>query len=195
MDIRTCETCGTTLRARHSHRARFCSSKCRSKGFRAAQRALPIELTTRERWIRRSSTKVPLTVAGMVASSTDPRTWSRYREASKSTAGAGLGFVLNGDGVVCLDLDHAISPDGSLAPWAEDILRKAGPTYTEVSPSGHGLHIFGFADVRQGRRIRRSGGYAVEVYGTGRFLTVTGDRFRGSPSALADISALVDELT
>ncbi|MFJ7057293.1 hypothetical protein ACK8N7_10150 [Streptomyces griseobrunneus] len=131
----------------------------------------------------------------MAASSTDPRTWSSYREASKSTAGAGLGFVLNGDGIVCLDLDHAILPDGYLTTWAEDILRKAGPTYAEVSPSGHGLHIFGFAHVRQGRRIRRSGGYAVEVYGTGRFLTVTGDRFRGSPSALADISALVDELT
>ncbi|MFE2019979.1 hypothetical protein ACFW9O_18280 [Streptomyces sp. NPDC059499] len=131
----------------------------------------------------------------MAASSTDPRTWSSYTDASKSTAGTGLGFVLNGDGIVCLDLDHVVGPDGAVATWAEDIVRRAGRTYIEVSPSGQGLHIFGLADVRQGRRIRKSGGYAVEVYGTGRFLTVTGDRFRGAPSALTDISALVDELT
>ncbi|MCX4774027.1 bifunctional DNA primase/polymerase [Streptomyces sp. NBC_01285] len=153
-----------------------------------------MELTTRDRWVRRSSTKVPLTSAGMAASSTDPRTWSSYTETSASTAGVGLGFVLNGDGIVCLDLDHAIRPDGSLTPWAADIVRKAGPTYTEVSPSGKGLHLFGFADVRQGRRIRRSGGYAVEIYGTGRFLTVTGDRFRGAPSTLADLTSLITEL-
>ncbi|WP_329159092.1 DNA primase [Streptomyces sp. NBC_01717] len=161
----------------------------------AKNNPLPVELTTCDRWVRRSSTKVPITVAGMAASSTDPRTWSSYKEASKSRAGVGLGFVLNGDGIACLDLDHAFAPDGSLKPWAADIVRKAGATYTEVSPSGDGLHIFGYADVRHGRRIRRSDGYAVEIYGTGRYLAMTGDRFRDAPSTLTDLSALVDELT
>lgn len=144
--------------------------------------------------MRRSATKVPLTAAGRAASSTDPRTWTSYGEAEASSAGVGLGFVLNGDGVVCIDLDHAIRPDGSLKPWAEDVVRRAGSTYIEVSPSGDGLHVFGYATVCHGRRIRRADGTAVEIYGDGRYVTVTGNVFRGSPAALADLSALVDDL-
>ncbi len=130
----------------------------------------------------------------MAASSTNPRTWTTYAEASSSTSGVGLGFVLNGDGVACIDLDHAFAPDGSLKPWAEDIVNAAGATYVETSPSGQGIHIWGLADVRQGRKLRR-GELAVEVYGTSRFLTVTGRRYGSAPSTLGDISDLVERLT
>ncbi|MEU3297326.1 bifunctional DNA primase/polymerase [Streptomyces longwoodensis] len=157
--------------------------------------AVPAELRTRDRWVRHSATKVPLTTAGTAASSTDPRTWTTHEHASASSAGVGLGFVLDGDGIVCVDLDHALMPDDTPNPWAVEILRQAGSTYVEVSRSGTGLHVFGYADVRQGRRIRREGGYAVEVYGDGRFIAVTGQRFNGAPSTLADISALTAALT
>ncbi|MEW2257245.1 DNA primase [Streptomyces sp. NPDC047869] len=157
--------------------------------------AIPSELRTRDRWVRHSATKVPLTTAGTAASSTDPRTWTSYREAAASTAGVGVGFVLDGDGVACLDLDHALNTDGTPKPWAADILRRAGATYVEVSRSGSGLHVFGYAEVRQGRRIRREGGYCVEAYGAGRFIAVTGRRFRGAPSTLGDIGALTAALT
>ncbi|MFF0837478.1 DNA primase [Streptomyces sp. NPDC003344] len=197
MNTRRCERCGEHLRARHSHRARFCSTRCRVASHRAAKAdAIPDELRTRDRWVRHSATKVPLTTAGRAASSTDPRTWTTYREAAASTAGVGLGFVLSDvDDIACLDLDHALNADGTPKPWAADILRRAGATYVEVSRSGSGLHVFGLADVRQGRRIRREGGYCVEAYGTGRFIAVTGRRFRGAPSTLADLSALVAALT
>ncbi|MFD7900148.1 DNA primase [Streptomyces sp. NPDC059743] len=194
---RTCEQCGEDLPLMARQHARYCDTRCRSKAFRAKKNALPTELTTRARWVRRSATKVPLTSAGKAASSTDERTWSTYKDAAASTIGVGLGFVLSDeDDIVCLDLDHCLNPlTGRLAPWAAAILRDAGATYVEVSPSGDGLHIWGRADVRQGRRIRRSDGYSVEVYGTGRYMTVTGDRLHGAPSTLRDLSALVSELT
>ncbi|MFF9171736.1 MULTISPECIES: DNA primase [unclassified Streptomyces] len=174
--------------------ARFCSTRCRVASHRAAKAdAIPDELKTRDRWVRHSASKVPLTTAGKAASSTDPRTWTTYGEASASTAGVGMGFVLDGDGVVCIDLDHTFDADGSLKPWAEEILRDAGRTFVEVSMSGQGLHVWGFADVRQGRKLRR-GDLAVEVYGTGRFLAVTGRRFNGAPLTLTDLSALVGRL-
>ncbi|WP_367669621.1 hypothetical protein [Streptomyces sp. DT2A-34] len=121
--------------------------------------------------------------------------WGTYKNATESVAGVGLGFVLNGDGVACIDLDHALASDGTVKPWAAEILRQAGSTYTEVSASGDGLHIWGRADVRQGRRIRREDGYAVEVYGDGRYIAMTGHRFRGAPTTIADISSLVEQLT
>jgi primase-polymerase (primpol)-like protein len=161
-----------------------------------ARKVLPDELTTCDRWVRRAADKRPLTVAGMAASSTDPRTWSTYKDAAASTAGAGLGFVLSDvDDIVCLDLDKAINPiTGRLAPWAAAIVRDAGTTFTEVSQSGTGLHVFGYANVRHGRRIRRSDGTAVEIYGTGRYIAVTGVRLRDCPSVLADVTDVVTRI-
>ncbi|MEV7425145.1 bifunctional DNA primase/polymerase [Streptomyces sp. NPDC091212] len=162
----------------------------------AKKNTVPHELTTRDRWIRRSATKVPLTVAGTAASSTDPRTWSTHKNAIASAVGVGLGFVLSDeDDIVCLDLDHCLNPlTGRLAPWAAAIIRDAGATYVEVSPSGDGLHIWGRADVRHGRRIRRPDGTAVEIYGTGRYIAMTGRRHGNAPSILADLSDVIPAL-
>lgn len=153
---------------------------------------MPAELTSRARWVRRSSRKVPLTASGHAASSTDPATWCSYRDAARSDAGVGVGFVLNGDGVACIDLDHCLEGD-RVAPWAQDILCRLPPTYVEVSPSGAGLHVFGFAAVGRGRHVKLEGGRA-EVCDRGRFIAVTGDRFVGSPARLADISDAVASL-
>lgn len=149
-------------------------------------------MTSRERWVRRSPRKVPLTVEGRPASSTDPATWSGLRAAEASTAGVGLGFVLNGDGIACLDLDHCLV-GGVVAPWAQRILDRVPVTYVEVSPSGDGLHVFGFAEVGRGRKLRVDGG-SVEVYGRGRYICVTRERLPGSPARLADISEVVASL-
>lgn len=151
-------------------------------------------MTTRRRWVRRTARKVPLTVGGRAASSTDPGTWTSYAEARSSKVGIGLGFVLNGDGVVCVDLDHCLDAAGRLAAWARKILDRMPATFVEVSPSGTGLHIFGRGHVGKGRRIR-SAGRAVEVYGRGRYIAVTGRRFEAAPARLADISAVVATLT
>lgn len=139
------------------------------------------------RWVRHLR-KVPKTVAGKAASSTDARTWSPYEVAVNSRVGDGLGFVLNGDGIACVDLDHCIN-DGVLEPWAEEILERTPATYVEVSPSGTGLHIFGFATVGAGRNL---GG--VEFYDRGRYMTVTGKRWGKAPRQLADISGLIASL-
>lgn len=194
---RTCEHCGGPLAIMARSHAKTCSPRCRKALSRAKKTTLPVELTTRARWVRRAADKRPLTVAGMAASSTDPRTWSTHKDATASTAGVGLGFVLSDeDDIVCLDLDHCINTlTGRLAPWAAAILRDAGTTYVEVSPSGDGLHIWGRATVRQGRRIRRPDGTAVEIYGTGRYIAMTGRRHGNAPSIIADLSAVVSKLT
>lgn len=196
MTIRTCERdgCGNPLpvagRGRVPH---FCSGRCRVASHRAKAHP-PAELTAAHRWVRRSPTKVPLTADGAPASSTDPATWSSYAAARRSTAGVGLGCVLNGDGIVCIDLDHCLDADGRPVPWAADILSRTPRTWVEVSPSGTGLHIWGRAEVPSGRRLRADGRH-VEFYGTGRYITVTGRRYEDAPNELADLGALIASLT
>ena len=189
--MRSCSHCSTRLSPLARIDARYCSTRCRVAAHRARPRAIvPDELVAEDRWIRYSSTKVPLTTRGWPASSTKPATWATWSEAATSSAGVGTGFVLNGDGIVCIDLDHGLT-DGALEPWADEILRACPGTYIEISPSGDGLHIWGRADgFTGGRRFAWHGGM-VEVYATERYLTVTSRPFKGSKRRLADLSNLI----
>lgn len=174
--------------------ARTCSPRCRQRASRS-RRALSAEMTSRRRWVRRDERKVPLTAdTGRPASSTDPATWSDYAAARDSRVGSGLGYVLaEGDGIVCIDLDHCIDADGELAGWAREILDRCPPTMVETSPSGTGLHIWGRGHVPHGRRIRKDGA-AVEIYGQGRYIAL-GRRYADSPAELADLSEVIHALT
>lgn len=99
---------------------------------------------------------------------------------------------MNGDGVVCLDLDGCLE-GGVVADWARPVLARLPATYVEVSPSGTGLHVFGLGRVDRGRHFRVGPG-RVEVYGWGRFICVTGLRFAGAPARLADVSEAIASL-
>ncbi|MEU9470434.1 DNA primase [Streptomyces avermitilis] len=193
MKTKRCEhkQCGQHLGARHAHNARFCSGRCRVAAHRA-RRTLPVELTSRPRWIRRTASKVPVTTAGDAASSTDPATWTGHRDAAASRAGAGLGFVLNGDGIACVDLDHCLA-GGGLAPWAQRIVDLAPGCWIERSVSGDGLHVWGYGRLERGRRLSVDGG-SVELYADGRYIAVTGDSWGDTPRRLGDLSVLIDAL-
>ncbi|MFH8926384.1 bifunctional DNA primase/polymerase [Streptomyces pristinaespiralis] len=154
-------------------------------------------MTSKARWVRHTARKVPLTTWGRPASSTDPSTWSDFRRAHRSKVGVGCGFVLSkGDGIVCLDLDHVIGRDGSLAAWAEQLLAQLPATYIEVSRSGTGLHVFGWGALPgTGRRWTYKDGTGLEVYADGRYIAMTANRWCGAPAALADLSEVLDTLT
>tara|TARA_R110002051_G_scaffold1853_1_gene10157 strand:+ start:20679 stop:21245 length:567 start_codon:yes stop_codon:yes gene_type:complete len=181
--MRECEWCGKSIVSKNAQ-ARFCSSKHRVYAHRAARvaPAFPAELRERNRWVRWAEVmrkgrldKVPLQLNGANASSTDPKTWSSYDDASASTLGAGLGFVL-GDGIGCIDLDHCLI-DGRATPEARKFLRDYPSHYIEVSPSGDGLHIWGLQEEQGGRR-QSIGGLSVERYSVGRYITMTGNVYQ-----------------
>ena len=192
MESRECLGCGETMNL-YRGGAKTCSAKCRKRVSRRTKQApFPVEMTEKARWIRREKSKRPVTITGRAASSTNAGTWSTFPEAAASSVGAGLGFVL-GDGVGCIDLDHCIT-DGVVADWASSILDRCPPTFIEVSQSGEGLHIFGLLPEGPGRNIRR-GDSAVEFYSVGRYIAMTGDRFGGSPSSLADLSEVIASIS
>src|SRR5690606_1315151 len=131
--------CGATCRKRAS-RARIAAEEKRLAGEQAAR--VPAELTSRPRWVRYSSRKVPLRVDGRFASVDDPSSWSDFPTVVKAKAGEGVGFVLTaGDGIVVIDLDHAVE-DGRVLPWAQAIVDRLPATYMERGRSGTGLHLW-----------------------------------------------------
>lgn len=106
------------------------------------------------------------------ASTNDPSTWADFAAALavyEDGKADGIGVVMRaGSGVVGIDLDDCIAPDGNVEPNALRIVEMIN-SYTELSPSGTGLHVFALADLPV---ARRSG--PVELYGTSQYLTVTG---------------------
>lgn len=158
--------------------ARFCKDRCRNYARREAIRgAVPKRLTEIDRWVRRDAAKRPLAVSGGMASSTDSATWSSYEAARNSERGTGLGFVLNGDGIACVDLDGVLV-DGALDPRATEFLASLDSFYVEVSPSGSGIHAWVDGGSPDGRKVfTLDNGLKVEWYSDARYLTVTGKRF------------------
>jgi putative DNA primase/helicase len=130
---------------------------------------------------------------GMLASSTNPETWSKFIPtfvAYRLGGLDGVGFVLHvNDGepaIIAIDLDHCRDPEtGVIDDWATDIIRKLN-SYTEVSPSGSGIRVFLLG--RLPLRGRKKGRY--ENYETGRYVTVTGQHVDGRPFAIAILSAI-----
>ena len=89
-------------------------------------------------------TKVPYSVHGGRASSTNPKTWAPFDEAvAVSARYDGIGFVFTEDDPFAgIDIDKCRNVEtGEIDPWARKIVA-AFDSYTEASPSGTGLHIF-----------------------------------------------------
>ena len=147
--------------------------------------SIPQELKTRPRWVCCTADKLPIDPkTGKAAASTDPMTWADYATAAAAAAPLGcrgIGFVL-GDGIAGIDIDHCIDPaTGAVDARALDIVA-AMQSYTEISPSGTGLHIL-FCGRKPGPACRRAlgGGLGLEMYDSGRYFTVTGRSWHDPP--------------
>lgn len=154
--------------------------------------AVPEVLRTRQQWVlwrlkhkpgQKKPTKVPYRSDGRPASTTDPATWCSFEAACVAYGAggfAGVGFVFTEeDPFVGIDLDCCRdAATGELAPWAKAIVDRFG-TYTEVSPSGTGVHLILEGALPPGGRKRG----AIECYDHGRYFTVSGWRLNGVPPA------------
>lgn len=120
------------------------------------------------------------------ATSTDPNTWTSFglaQTAYEEGGFSGVGIVLDGDGLVGIDLDNCVI-DGVPSEQAISILESIGCQYVELSPSGKGLRSFGYVDNPPLKAATNEfNGVNVELYSTGRYLTVTGHVLRAGPIA------------
>jgi putative DNA primase/helicase len=132
-------------------------------------------------------TKIPYSpLTGKRASSTDPETWGGYPEAVKACREGGydgIGFVFTKDDSFCgVDFDRCRDAEtGGIEPWAQEIIQELD-SYTEISPSGTGVHILLSAVLPEGRN--RKG--RIEIYDRGRYFTVSGRHLEGTPRTIEE---------
>ncbi len=136
---------------------------------------------------------------GRDANENNPSTWTSFSEAVNAHVMKGLpgvGFVFTPpDPFLGIDLDRCRDPaTGELDPWADQIVA-ALDSYSELSPTGRGVHVV----VRAALPFvasRRKG--LIELYNAGQFFVMTGHRLLDTPQTAqprqAEIDALYDRL-
>jgi len=166
---------------------------------------LPEGLKNKNQWVlwkyeevKGRKTKIPYSVSGKRADTTDPATWATFEEACKKFhdhAGRfdGIGFVFSDDSeYMGVDLDHVKNPEtGEWDPEALEEIRSLN-TYTEISPSGTGAHCICIAEFPGEEKGKRKG--HREMYESKRYFTMTGDRMPDTPAEIRPAQKAVNRL-
>lgn len=120
-------------------------------------------------------TKIPFNAeTGEFAKSNDKSTWSSYETAVNAEGVDGIGFFFEPPylGIDIDDIDddlHRFKQGDKLDNIVSEF-NEAFKSYTEVSPSGNGLHIIVKGKIPGSRRRKGN----IEMYDSGRFFTMTG---------------------
>ncbi len=134
--------------------------------------------------------KVPIDPAtGDLAKSNSPDTWADLDTAQqyddKDSDTQGTGFMFNSEGLLAgVDLDDCRDPGtGEIDDWARDVVNRLD-SFTEVSPSGTGLHVYVLGFVPDGGNRAAVGEGEIEIYDKTRYFTVTGDHVEDTPESV-----------
>ena len=160
-------------------------------------------------WKLTDGRKLPYNaLTGALAKSNDKRTFhpfstvttrrSAYRscdEGGRQTGGLGLGIF---NGYSAIDIDHCRDDDGKLSDMAQDIISRCN-SYTEVSPSGHGVRIIFKTNVTFNKKkyYTNNSKLGLEIYiseHTNKYVTITG-KLLGNVRDIStvDVAPLLDE--
>lgn len=167
---------------------------------------IPEELKSLPQWVGffrtpakgGKTTKKPVNVHNLYgASSTNPETWGTFEQAVNAIGKTakvgdsqgkieGIGFVF-APPYCGIDLDHVINADtGEINRQALDIINTM-ESYTEISPSGTGIHIIYKGEIHKEWKCKKNNGLGsgsdIEMYQQGRYFTVTGNRFNDNDIA------------
>jgi len=160
---------------------------------------IPDSMKELEQWvawktvINGKASKIPLNPNnGVAASVNEPATWTTFENATnyyQSGKADGVGFVFtNDDPFIGIDFDDCIV-DGKILPETEYLIKNIG-SYTEISPSGEGLHIIIKGKLPAGGHRKGK----IEVYDKKRFFTVTGDTLTDTYQEIIGVDNILDIL-
>lgn len=122
------------------------------------------------------TTKVPYAINGKKASSVDEKSWSTYEEARAASEQVGIVFT-PAQTLLGIDIDHCLTGKKITHAEAETIaaLIIEADTYTEISPSGEGLHLL--LEIDEALALTGNKKAPFEIYTSGRYFTFTANEY------------------
>lgn len=167
--------------------------------------SIPDELKHLKQWVvwkaelddaTKKYTKVLYQTSGINrASSIDSKSWDTFKnalEAYENGIGEGIGFVLTeSDPYACIDIDGLESVD-YLPELAEEIVNLS---YSEVSPSGKGIHVWVKFQHDSEKYKNKNTKLGFEIYSNKRFITFTGEAINNLPiNESEEINAFIEKV-
>lgn len=162
------------------------------------------EFTEKSLWVISNAQGVPKRVGGANAKCNDSSTWSTLSvisRACRNDHGELPAIVLSKDSdLIFLDLDQVRNVyTDKLLTWAADLVQRTD-SYTEISRSGSGLHIFlrGSAPILPEEKLKckcsnvLQTGSDFELYFLSKFATVTGNILVNKPIRRVDEAELLE---
>lgn len=150
---------------------------------------IPSELQSKKQWVLWEAgqsedtgkvKKYPYQLTGEFASVANAVTWTSFNKAvevRESEEYEGIGYVFaDADSYIGIDFDKCIDENGHLNSTVLAIVERLN-SYTEVSPSGTGIHVIAKGDISDfisGTGMKRDG-VVCEIYTTRRYFTMTGN--------------------
>jgi primase-polymerase (primpol)-like protein len=139
----------------------------------------------------------------------DPSTWGTYQQAvrrlaqSRSAGYQGIGYVFSQRDPFCgIDIDGVRDPaTGKIAAWAVDLIREIN-SYTEISVSGTGIHIYIRGSLAQlladmaldEKNLQHRHPKGVEIYDDRRYFTVSAQHLPGTPTTIEERQLELEQL-
>lgn len=142
------------------------------KQYKKESRWVSWKLETR----KGKTTKLPYSINGQLASSTNPATWATYDEVKKHSKNVGIIFTPAQD-LLGIDIDHCLK-DNKIEHEQKQIIQELiaeAETYTEISPSGEGLHLY--LKLKEPLKLVSNKKAPFEAYTSGRYFTVTANPY------------------
>lgn len=149
---------------------------------------IPNKMTDYDRWIcwkaipdkknPEKLTKKPVGLKGQPLANWQSRklfSFEQVKEAVENGVATGVGFSPKGTPFQCVDLDN----EKGIEFISEELRNIANASYTEISPSGRGLHVWMIGDPPKdiGRKRKTANGEEIEFFTSSGWVTVTGDRY------------------
>lgn len=121
--------------------------------------------------------KIPINPTnGKNAQSNNQKTWGNFNTALAGLGRfnlSGIGFMFGQNEFFGVDIDHCRNKEtGTISDFATEIIQTLD-SYTEISPSGTGIHIICKGKIPEGER--KNDKLGLEMYESGRFFTITGE--------------------
>lgn len=140
--------------------------------------AIPEDLRKLNNWVGvLAGSKVPMNIPTRRACSpSNPDEWVDFDTAVTAVENNlydQIGFCFHDDGIVGIDIDNGFI-GGFLSPTGRDIM-EACKSYTEISRSGRGMHIYirGYIPFKGSNNRKKQ-----EIYRDGRYFVCTGNMYR-----------------
>jgi len=131
-------------------------------------------------WVASNPEGIPYASAtNQKANSSDPQTWANFTHVTQYCDAYPEflpAIALRGSDLCIIDLDDVRSDSGEIEPWAQAIVDEL-ESYTEVSRSGHGLHV-----VCRGKkpgRLCKCDQFEMYDGEDSKFITLTGNTLEG----------------